>query len=71
MPTSQRILDPDSLTEEERRSLRDQLRALTSEGYAETGEGRPHLEGKEGRAVELPASGAQLECVARLSVMMI
>ena len=59
MPTRQRILDPDNLTEEERRSLRSQLRALTSEGDAETGEGRLRLEGEEGRAVELPASVAE------------
>jgi len=59
MPTRQRILDPDNLTEEERRSLRSQLRALTSEVDAETGEGRLRLEGEEGHAVELPASVAE------------
>lgn len=60
MPTSQRILDPDNLTEEERRSLRKQLRTLTSEGHAGGEEDRLRLEGEEGRAVELPTSVAEV-----------
>lgn len=58
MPTSHRTLDPDSLTEKERRSLRDQLRALTSDD-ADGEDGPFRLEGEEGRAVDLPASVAK------------
>jgi excisionase family DNA binding protein len=56
---TERVLDPDSLTEEERRSLRDQLQKLRSAGGSDSGENRVRLEGEEGGVVELPAGVAE------------
>jgi excisionase family DNA binding protein len=56
---TERVLDPDSLTEEERRSLRDQLQELRSAGGSDSGKNRVRLEGEEGGAVELPAGVAE------------
>jgi excisionase family DNA binding protein len=53
---TERVLDPNSLTEEERRSLRDQLREVRSAGDPD----RIRLEGEEGGAIDLPAGIAEV-----------
>jgi excisionase family DNA binding protein len=57
---AERILDPDNLTEEERRSLRDQLRELQSWGGSSENEARIRMEGEEGGTVDLPARVAEV-----------